>query len=218
MCSNENDLLVSRINEKIEQRLNGLQIFRLSLMNITKTEDLKNERNQILKYFFELEEELRQVNLTLKALSSDKNKLLEHIRSNDLFIKRSELKHINQDKDIEEMNNQIQDLININRLLNEKSFKAEIEIKQLRESLKLYEEQLSKKQLELENLEISNKMNSYNLGYHITNEKNTLFMQTQGNNSQINSRNDKETLNNVLNDYLNSQKFNRTLDKSNYYN
>ena len=43
-------------------------------------------------------------------------------------------------------------------------------------------------------------------------------MQTQGNNSQINSRNDKETLNNVLNDFLNSQKFNRTLDRSKHYN
>lgn len=214
MFNNEIDMFVCKINEKIEFRLNGLQNFRLSLLKVNKVDELKNERNEIIKYFFELEDDLRHIIHTLKTLLNEKNKLYDHIRSNELVFKQNELKNINVDKDIGNLTNQIQDLIQVNRILNEKSFKDENEIKQLRQSIKLYEEQLSRKQLEIENLEINNKMNSYNLGYHITNERNTLFMQTQDNNSNLNSRNDKETLNNVINEYLTSHQFSNTINQS----
>lgn len=164
MSSNENDFQAMKVIERIDERLNIIQNFRIYLININKIEDYRIKKNEIIKNFFELEDELRQCSYTLKTNVYDKKNIAEQIRSTNLIYKQNEIKSINYDKDLRDMNIKIQELLFINRILKEKADKDEIEIRQLKETIKLYEDRIKTKQLELDNLEITNKLNNYNYG------------------------------------------------------
>ena len=158
MCSNENDFQAMSVIDKIEKRLGALQNFRLNILNITKIDDFRNERNKIIKYHFELEDELRQCIYSLKSFLFEKKDLFEKINSTNLIQKTKEISHIIYDKDL---NVKIQDLISVNHFLKEKIDKDEMEIEQFKETIRFYEDFIKRKQLELDNLEIKNKLNNY---------------------------------------------------------
>ena len=82
------------------------------------------------------------------------------------------------------MNIKIQELLFINRILKEKADKDEIEIRQLKETIKLYEDRIKTKQLELDNLEITNKLNNYNYGADLKISKSKIK-----DNSEVNKKN-----------------------------
>ena len=79
MCLKENELQAIGTTKKIENRISTLQNFRLFILNINKIDEWKNERKEIIKYFFELEHELIQFNNSLKSFLSEKQELLEKL-------------------------------------------------------------------------------------------------------------------------------------------
>ena len=85
MSSNENDFQAMKVIERIDERLNIIQNFRIYLININKIEDYRIKKNEIIKNFFELEDELRQCSYTLKTNVYDKKNIAEQIRSTNLI-------------------------------------------------------------------------------------------------------------------------------------
>ena len=163
MCLKENELQAIGTIKKIENRISTLQNFRLFILNINKIDEWKNERKEIIKYFFELEHELIQFNNSLKSFLSEKQELLEKFESTNLKYKQIQTEHINYEKDLEDLNKKIQDLIYINRTLNNKVNIEEYDISLLKEGIKINEDRNKRIQLEFENNDITNKISNYNL-------------------------------------------------------
>ena len=227
MTSEKNNI-VNYFLGKIDSRLKTLQNFRLSMMDITKKEDLRKERNEIITYFFEIEDELKQCTLALKAIISENKDLSDQVKSIQFTKKQNEINHISYEQDFNELNIKIQDLIKINQTLNKKSQINETEINNLKEKLTfyeeqfsrkqplnlkphsndfedhitLYEEQLIRKQLEIDNQEIDNNMNKKYYPNVDNNENKYITTMSKHQNINLKKQNDKLFLNNAINDYL----------------
>lgn len=213
MSKERNDSSGIALIEKIESRLNSLQNIRLSLLNITSVTELKNERNDIIRYLFELENDMRNIAQHYMLVLRQNDELLESIRNYDLLNRKNELKHQYYDKDLDDLNMRIKDLINVNRLLNEKSAKDELEIRQLKDSIRLYEEQLYRKQLELDNFEISKKLDS---PHHNQNHNFNVDHYQQLTHNPVKTSSDKNELNKVITDFMSSKNEILTHHESNF--
>ncbi len=192
--------LIENILVKLDLRLKSVQEIQININNINNLEEVRNTKKDLNKFFFEVEDEIRQSIQIIKALLIQNKDISEQLEEAESMIQNQDRTNNFSNDDCP--NNKVNNLLRDNQKLQEDFNYNEQIIMDLKEKLSMYSNQIKLKTIELEKNEgFMNDLEKTN--FNLTQENKILkeeIMQLnnkQSENNQINSSFNNYTINTV---------------------
>jgi hypothetical protein len=192
--------LIENILVKLDLRLKSVQEIQININNINNLEEVRNTKKELNKFFFEVEDEIRQSIQIIKALLIQNKDISEQLEEAESMIQNQDRTNNFSNDDCS--NNKVNNLLRDNQKLQEDFNYNEQIIIDLQEKLSMYGNQIKLKTIELEKNEgFINDLEKTN--YNLTQENKILkeeiiqLNNKQSENNQINSSFNNYTINTV---------------------
>jgi len=128
--------ILNTFSEKVESRIKELHYNRQSIIGINSIEDFVFSKMKLTQFFFDIEDDFRELLHKYKNLYINNKELHEKNQLQSISLKNLELKILNSEKIQEEYKQNIKEFVNQISFLKEKKYKNEDHIKFLEVKLK----------------------------------------------------------------------------------